>query len=328
MLICGLSMLCGCAATMALRGTGGPDVRQDKRNVVKEGSSRTEILNTLGNPNVSLQNRSGQDVDTYLIKRNSKPNIGRALAHLTLDVVTLGLWEIIGTEEELSPSAVPTYIVTISYDKENKIRKTQAVQVQSEIGIQPTFVRLYTEGFVYAADREGHNKAVQTVLNRWGEYNTRENNFVASLTKEQLLLYSDLTQSLKENNKAKTIMAGNALKQALTLEKQQELAKLFQESLNIYEVAQILYKEEQLLNQRYHNFTEGVNTFFRQIYQEKQIALQRQQIFLQTWAAIRSQHAQQQIANQLNNLNNTLGTISNSLRNLDDPIIVTPQVIY
>jgi len=93
-----LVLVCsGCSVGMALSGTKDTDT-----SVFYNGAERSFVQAKAGLPDVSVQDKEGNWIDTYLIVKGNEPSAGRAIGHGVMDVLTLGLWEVIGTPIELA----------------------------------------------------------------------------------------------------------------------------------------------------------------------------------------------------------------------------------
>lgn len=82
---------------MAASGKENPNLA-----VCTEGSSRLEIERELGAPIRSYESDNGDLECVYEYEIGDEPSAGRAVGHATLDVLTLGIWEIVGTPTEAS----------------------------------------------------------------------------------------------------------------------------------------------------------------------------------------------------------------------------------
>jgi hypothetical protein len=98
---------------MALKGQNQPDLGQ-----VKIGASKEEIELQLGSPIKSAQIPDGYRVDIYEYEVGNQTSYGRAAVHGTLDLFTIGLWEIVGTTYEACQG--DKYKISIKYDPSNK----------------------------------------------------------------------------------------------------------------------------------------------------------------------------------------------------------------
>ena len=104
----------GCSVAMALSGKKEPNL-----GAVRVGSTRGEAELQLGSPISSVTMEDGRRMDIYEYELGNEPSTGRAVAHGVLDVVTWGLWEIIGTPAEAIQGK--KYQITIYYDSDNRI---------------------------------------------------------------------------------------------------------------------------------------------------------------------------------------------------------------
>ena len=92
---CALSALTGCSIGMALSGNEEPDL-----GAFGVGSTRGEVELHLGSPVSSASNPDGARTDVYEYELGNEPSAGRAIGHGIMDVMTLGIWEVIGTPIE------------------------------------------------------------------------------------------------------------------------------------------------------------------------------------------------------------------------------------
>jgi len=106
-------VLNSCSVGMALSGS-----EQRDTSVFYQGSHRSFVHAKTGLPYHSIKDKDGRWIDTYLIVKGNEPSAGRAIGHGVMDVLTLGLWEVIGTVERVHIEARPV-------DKDANLRKTQ-----------------------------------------------------------------------------------------------------------------------------------------------------------------------------------------------------------
>lgn len=120
MLGLGLLFISACSVGMAMHGKQEPDL-----SVVRVGACRAEVELQLGSPKQSVSLEDGNRVDVYEYEFGNEPSAGRAIAHGTLDVLTLGLWEAVGTPVEGFQGEKGRLAIT--YDAEDKVTsfKTQ-----------------------------------------------------------------------------------------------------------------------------------------------------------------------------------------------------------
>ena len=102
-------MLQGCSVGMAASGHEQMDA-----SIAFPGSNRAVIVSKLGPPETSRQLENGNMADTYLIKKGNEASSGRAWTHAGLDILTLGLWEVVATPYELAQGE-DTYRLVITY---------------------------------------------------------------------------------------------------------------------------------------------------------------------------------------------------------------------
>ena len=77
--------------------SGKPDANL---SVINYGVHRDIVILHLGLPAKSMQTAQGT-IDVFNLERENAPSVGRALGqHAAMDVMTLGIWEIIGTPIE------------------------------------------------------------------------------------------------------------------------------------------------------------------------------------------------------------------------------------
>jgi hypothetical protein len=108
------SGLSGCSVGMALSGEENPDL-----GAIRIGVQRGEIELHLGAPVQSASLEDGRRADVYQYQIGNEPSAGRAIGHGMMDVLTLGLWEVVGTPIEGVQGE--TYHATITYDRDDKV---------------------------------------------------------------------------------------------------------------------------------------------------------------------------------------------------------------
>ena len=111
-----LLLLSGCSVGMAMSGKETPNL-----GMVQVGASRGEIELTLGHPVKTVTLDHGNRMDVYEYQVGNEPSAGRAAGHAVMDLLTLGLWEIIGTPVEASQGDKRT--LTIIYDEDDRVMK-------------------------------------------------------------------------------------------------------------------------------------------------------------------------------------------------------------
>ena len=108
--------LTGCSVGMAMSGSEAPDL-----SVVQPGADRGTVELQLGSPVDVVTNDEGGSVCKYEFETGNEPSAGRAVFHGAMDVLTLGVWEIIGTPVEGFQGEKRQVMIT--YDQDNKITK-------------------------------------------------------------------------------------------------------------------------------------------------------------------------------------------------------------
>ncbi len=111
---CVLSALTACSVGMALSGEKEPNL-----GAFNVGSTRGEAELQLGSPVSSVTNPNGTRTDIYEYELGNEPSAGRAVAHGVMDILTLGLWEVVGTPIEAIQ--VSKHRITLVYSQDDKI---------------------------------------------------------------------------------------------------------------------------------------------------------------------------------------------------------------
>ena len=83
---------------------------------------RDTVIEKLGQPDTTTTNEAKDTVDTYVITNGNEPSLARALLHITLDLLTFSLWELIGTPIELGINRSQTSRYIITYDPQGKFQ--------------------------------------------------------------------------------------------------------------------------------------------------------------------------------------------------------------
>lgn len=93
--ISSLILLSGCSVGMAMSGKQDPNL-----GAFRVGSTRGEVELQLGSPITSTTLPDGKRMDMYEYELGNAPSAGRAIGHGVMDILTLGLWEVVGTPIE------------------------------------------------------------------------------------------------------------------------------------------------------------------------------------------------------------------------------------
>jgi len=105
---------------MAMSGKALPDL-----GVVKQQASRGEVELQLGKPIATTTLDSGHIVNVYEYDIDNEPSAGRAFVHGALDVVTIGIWEVIGTPIEYFQGEKRQ--VQVEYDSQDMVVKMEVL---------------------------------------------------------------------------------------------------------------------------------------------------------------------------------------------------------
>ena len=124
---CSMNLLCllflvlclanfGCSVVKAVKGQDDADL-----SVLKEGTPRVIVVHELGAPKYT-----DKTTDVYEACKGDESSMGRAITHGILDVLTLGLWEVVGTPIEMGAEAdKECYRITVVYDEDNKLKEVK-----------------------------------------------------------------------------------------------------------------------------------------------------------------------------------------------------------
>jgi hypothetical protein len=120
------ALLSGCSVAMsAKRSTYKGDP-----SIIQPGADRLLIENTFGSPNMAASLDKGESKVIYKIDPDAHREGSRNAAvagHVVADVLTLGLWEAVGTPMELAAQDdYTTYIIV--YDKDGKVKTVETVK--------------------------------------------------------------------------------------------------------------------------------------------------------------------------------------------------------
>lgn len=124
-LACTLSFT-GCSVYMAAS-------QPPKKNlaVLRPGTPRSEVLAELGKPSSSrLVNLRRRDWFLFTQGYSKEARVGRAFAHGTIDIATLGLWELAGTPAEVILSG-KRMSFEVRYDDFDNVISVQKVHIDN-----------------------------------------------------------------------------------------------------------------------------------------------------------------------------------------------------
>lgn len=106
----------GCSVIMAASTPGPKDM-----NVLLVGTPRADVLKEFGEPEQTGVH-AGKRVDTFKFKEGQRDNqkYGRAALHAGLDLLTLGIWEVVGTPAEIM-SMQPETRIDVTYNERDRV---------------------------------------------------------------------------------------------------------------------------------------------------------------------------------------------------------------
>ena len=119
-----LALFPACSVFMAASGNKHQDT-----TVIFPGSNRAVIMSKLGPPDTTRTLEDGQTEDTYLIKEGNEASSGRAWADAGLDLLSLGIWEVVATPYELAQTEEKSRWV-ITYDTAGNVVNVQKFGVK------------------------------------------------------------------------------------------------------------------------------------------------------------------------------------------------------
>ena len=100
----------GCSVFMAATGNPAPDL-----SILRVGADRGAVELQLGQPvQVATNPSTGDTTAVYEYWTGDDPSAGRAVFHGVMDVLTLGIWEAVGTPTEAIASG-EKHTVTVFY---------------------------------------------------------------------------------------------------------------------------------------------------------------------------------------------------------------------
>lgn len=122
-LVCFMLLSSGCAVFMAAK-------QPDKKNVdlFNVGTPRSMLLAEFGMPTVSeLRGGKKHEIYKFVQGYSAGAKAGRAVFHGAADVLTFGLWEVIGTPIEGTFSG-DEMAYEVRYDDENRVDQVIALK--------------------------------------------------------------------------------------------------------------------------------------------------------------------------------------------------------
>ena len=101
---------------MAASGKENPKIEE-----IKPGTLKSVVEAQLGKPVNIHKNADGSFVAEYFYEMNDLPDPNRAAAYGAMDVMTLGLWEIVGTPLEASRTDLRK--IKIEFNRQHRVTK-------------------------------------------------------------------------------------------------------------------------------------------------------------------------------------------------------------
>ena len=139
----------GCAAIKATQQPGKKNL-----SVLSPGTPRSHVIAELGAPLWSNEH-DGTTVDVFAFKQGYTKGIkaGRALVHGAADVVTGGLWEVVGIPAE-SLADGSDVKVEVTYDDHRAVSSIDVIAGEDVINPRPLFGRRRKRLFFPEAQRD------------------------------------------------------------------------------------------------------------------------------------------------------------------------------
>lgn len=142
--LCSLLVVFFCSSCSVYMAAKQP--KEKNIDVLTVGTPRSLVLSELGQP-VHSEVKDGKKVDVFAFTQgySSGNRTGRAVFHGVADVLTLGLWEVVGTPTEaVFDGTKVSYEVTYSDDKVSKVvplteksKEEAPTQIQETPGKSP-----------------------------------------------------------------------------------------------------------------------------------------------------------------------------------------------
>lgn len=118
----------GCAAIKASRQPDKKDIA-----VLHQGVPRTHVIAELGKPEWTRE-RDGAITDVFSFRQGYSKGVkaSRALVHGAADVVTGGLWEVVGIPAETLADGTQVQVV-VTYDDVENVKAVQVIKGQKAL---------------------------------------------------------------------------------------------------------------------------------------------------------------------------------------------------
>lgn len=118
-----ISSLTGCSAVMAAKGK-----REANVSALQYGDTKNMVLAKIGYQPIRNYMDKEKQIEIYEIEYGNEASTGRAIAHGTLDILTLGVWELVGTPLEATKGE-KSYLV-VEYENGKLVNFYQSQQIE------------------------------------------------------------------------------------------------------------------------------------------------------------------------------------------------------
>jgi hypothetical protein len=118
-------LLTSCSVGMALSGK-----EEMNTSILYPGVPREAVISRMGEPASSNTDEEGNYIDAYTLVKGNEPSSTRAVVHGTLDVFTLGLWELMATPIEVVEGVETKSEIVIYYDSQERIKEIKSTDPQ------------------------------------------------------------------------------------------------------------------------------------------------------------------------------------------------------
>ena len=122
-------LMSSCSIIMAANQPGHKDL-----GVLTDGTPRPHVAAALGKPAWSGNNEQGFDVEVFQFVQgySGGARAARTTWHLTADLFSAGLWELIGTPIESTYSGTKINAV-VTYDEHQKVKSVRLQDIQGNV---------------------------------------------------------------------------------------------------------------------------------------------------------------------------------------------------
>lgn len=114
-------VLNACSVGLALRGQEDPDL-----HVVRIGAARADVEKQLGKPVGTVSLVQGMTAEAYAYQIHNEPSVARAFGHALVDLVTLFIWEAVGTPMERGHER--KHYLAVRYGAEGKVLSIRPIE--------------------------------------------------------------------------------------------------------------------------------------------------------------------------------------------------------